>query len=163
MTNVACALVVPTSSPDQVDNETPDSFRFRPACLKPVGLWGITDHVPETLVESAAAASDAKRPVTATAMQTRKTFETPDTACSSLSWAFGRSTHRLDATVGGAGCRLVRGIPEPETTSGRSRLGFARALCHDRPVGTTVLIVDDHPTFRRFARRLLEHAGFAVV
>jgi DNA-binding NarL/FixJ family response regulator len=27
----------------------------------------------------------------------------------------------------------------------------------------TVLIVDDHPTFRRFARRLLEQAGFAVV
>jgi DNA-binding NarL/FixJ family response regulator len=30
-------------------------------------------------------------------------------------------------------------------------------------VGLTVLIVDDHPTFRRFARRLLEEAGFAVV
>lgn len=28
---------------------------------------------------------------------------------------------------------------------------------------TTVLIVDDHPTFRKFARRLLEDAGFAVV
>ncbi len=27
----------------------------------------------------------------------------------------------------------------------------------------TVLIVDDHPTFRRFARRLLEQAGFSVV
>ena len=27
----------------------------------------------------------------------------------------------------------------------------------------TVLIVDDHPTFGRFARRLLEQAGFAVV
>lgn len=27
----------------------------------------------------------------------------------------------------------------------------------------TVLIVDDHPTFRRFARRLLEEAGYAVV
>ena len=27
----------------------------------------------------------------------------------------------------------------------------------------TVLIVDDHPTFRKFARRLLEEAGFAVV
>jgi DNA-binding NarL/FixJ family response regulator len=27
----------------------------------------------------------------------------------------------------------------------------------------TVLIVDDHPTFRRFARRVLEHAGFSVV
>lgn len=31
------------------------------------------------------------------------------------------------------------------------------------PVAVTVLIVDDHPTFRRFARRLLEDAGFAVV
>lgn len=30
-------------------------------------------------------------------------------------------------------------------------------------MGRTVLIVDDHPTFRRFARRLLEHAGFSVV
>jgi DNA-binding NarL/FixJ family response regulator len=27
----------------------------------------------------------------------------------------------------------------------------------------TVLIVDDHPTFRQFARRLLEEAGYAVV
>ena len=27
----------------------------------------------------------------------------------------------------------------------------------------TVLIVDDHPTFRRFARRMLEQAGFQVV
>ena len=30
-------------------------------------------------------------------------------------------------------------------------------------VPTTVLIVDDHPTFRRFARGLLEAAGFDVV
>jgi DNA-binding NarL/FixJ family response regulator len=30
-------------------------------------------------------------------------------------------------------------------------------------VEVTVLIVDDHPTFRRFARRLLEEAGFRVV
>ena len=30
-------------------------------------------------------------------------------------------------------------------------------------MGTTVLIVDDHPTFRRFARRFLEDAGFSVV
>ncbi len=28
---------------------------------------------------------------------------------------------------------------------------------------TTVLVVDDHPSFRGFARRLLEAAGFAVV
>jgi DNA-binding NarL/FixJ family response regulator len=30
-------------------------------------------------------------------------------------------------------------------------------------VGVTVLIVDDHASWRRFARRLLEHAGFDVV
>jgi DNA-binding NarL/FixJ family response regulator len=30
-------------------------------------------------------------------------------------------------------------------------------------MGRTVLIVDDHPTFRRFARRLLEDGGFEVV
>ena len=30
-------------------------------------------------------------------------------------------------------------------------------------MAATVLIVDDHPAFRRFARRLLEEAGFAVV
>jgi CheY-like chemotaxis protein len=30
-------------------------------------------------------------------------------------------------------------------------------------VAATVLVVDDHPSFRRFARRLLEAAGFAVV
>jgi DNA-binding NarL/FixJ family response regulator len=30
-------------------------------------------------------------------------------------------------------------------------------------VATTVLIVDDHPTFRRLARRLIEDAGFTVV
>ena len=28
---------------------------------------------------------------------------------------------------------------------------------------TTALIVDDHPTFRRFARRLLEEAGLVVL
>jgi CheY-like chemotaxis protein len=30
-------------------------------------------------------------------------------------------------------------------------------------MAATVLVVDDHPSFRRFARRLLEAAGFAVV
>jgi DNA-binding NarL/FixJ family response regulator len=30
-------------------------------------------------------------------------------------------------------------------------------------MAVTVLIVDDHPTFRRFARRLLEDSGFQVV
>ena len=36
-------------------------------------------------------------------------------------------------------------------------------MCHHPFVASTVLIVDDHPSFRRFARRLLEAAGFAVV
>ena len=39
----------------------------------------------------------------------------------------------------------------------------ARAVCHHPYVAATVLVVDDHPSFRRFARRLLEAAGFAVV
>jgi CheY-like chemotaxis protein len=30
-------------------------------------------------------------------------------------------------------------------------------------VALTVLVVDDHPSFRSFARRLLEAAGFAVI
>jgi DNA-binding NarL/FixJ family response regulator len=30
-------------------------------------------------------------------------------------------------------------------------------------MAATVLIVDDHPTFRRFARQLLEEAGYTVV
>ena len=38
-----------------------------------------------------------------------------------------------------------------------------RALCHHPRVAATVLVVDDHPSFRAFARRLLEAAGFAVV
>src|SRR6476660_6892316 len=35
--------------------------------------------------------------------------------------------------------------------------------CQNRLVAATVLVVDDHPTFRRFARRMLEQAGFHVV
>ena len=37
------------------------------------------------------------------------------------------------------------------------------ALCHDSGVATTVLIVDDHPSFRASARALLEAEGFEVV
>lgn len=36
-------------------------------------------------------------------------------------------------------------------------------MCHHLDVATSVLVVDDHPSFRSFARRLLEGAGFAVV
>ena len=37
------------------------------------------------------------------------------------------------------------------------------AGCDDRRVSIRVLIVDDHPSFRRLATRLLLEAGFAVV
>jgi len=36
-------------------------------------------------------------------------------------------------------------------------------VCDDLPVTATVLVVDDHPSFRSFARRLLQAAGFSVV
>ena len=36
-------------------------------------------------------------------------------------------------------------------------------MCDDLSVGTTVLIVDDHPSFRATARVLLESEGFDVV
>ena len=36
-------------------------------------------------------------------------------------------------------------------------------MCDDRDMPETVLVVDDHKSFRRLARRLLESAGFTVV
>jgi DNA-binding NarL/FixJ family response regulator len=36
-------------------------------------------------------------------------------------------------------------------------------LCHDDAMTRTVLIVDDHPSFRATARALLESDGFVVV
>ena len=36
-------------------------------------------------------------------------------------------------------------------------------VCHDLHVGLTVLIVDDHPSFRASARAMLESEGFDVV
>ena len=42
------------------------------------------------------------------------------------------------------------------------RTGDSESLCHDELM-TTVLIVDDHPAFRKSARHLLEAEGFAVV
>lgn len=36
-------------------------------------------------------------------------------------------------------------------------------LCHHQAMGRSVLIVDDHAAFRRFAARLLEAAGFRVI
>lgn len=50
--------------------------------------------------------------------------------------------------------------------SGESResVRLARAdFATIQAVPTTVLVIDDHPSFRRLARRLLEAAGFIVV
>ena len=41
-------------------------------------------------------------------------------------------------------------------------MGSVSAVCHDAAV-TTVLIVDDHPSFRATAHALLEAEGFEVV
>jgi DNA-binding NarL/FixJ family response regulator len=38
-----------------------------------------------------------------------------------------------------------------------------RGLCDHRHMGRRVLIVDDHPSFRRLARKVLEAGGFEVV
>ena len=38
-----------------------------------------------------------------------------------------------------------------------------REVCHDLHMGLTVLIVDDHPSFRASARAMLESEGFEVV
>jgi DNA-binding NarL/FixJ family response regulator len=42
-------------------------------------------------------------------------------------------------------------------------LRVARLICHDWRVAHTVLIVDDHPSFRASARAILEADGFRVV
>jgi DNA-binding NarL/FixJ family response regulator len=36
-------------------------------------------------------------------------------------------------------------------------------VCHDMPVPKTVVIADDHPSFRASARAILESEGFEVV
>lgn len=48
-----------------------------------------------------------------------------------------------------------RGVDDHTTT----RLG----VCHDLRMARTVLIVDDHPSFRASARAMLESEGFEVV
>lgn len=57
----------------------------------------------------------------------------------------------------------VRTFPEIEQSSGKSRRYCERRLWNDPSVPMTVLIVDDHPSFRRFARKLVEAAGYVVV
>lgn len=44
-----------------------------------------------------------------------------------------------------------------------SPTAVAVQVCHDLGVALTVLIVDDHPSFRASARAMLESAGFDVV
>src|SRR4051794_17413560 len=46
ITKVAEATVVPARSPVQVEYDTPDNFRFAPAWLISVGVWGVTDQAP---------------------------------------------------------------------------------------------------------------------
>ena len=69
---------------------------------------------------------------------------------------------RLRRTVGRRSRDLVRAIPEARADQGYPG-ETTRGRCETISTCATVLIVDDHPTFRRFARRLLEEAGFAVV
>jgi DNA-binding NarL/FixJ family response regulator len=42
-------------------------------------------------------------------------------------------------------------------------LRSAHPICHDEQVAPTVLIVDDHPSFRASARAILEADGFTIV
>ena len=44
-----------------------------------------------------------------------------------------------------------------------SRMGGEARLHDNRPMAPTILIVDDHPSFRASARRLLEADGYEVV
>ena len=57
------------------------------------------------------------------------------------------------------GLTLARRAPNPGAALWRSRL----ATCQDSAMAVTVLIVDDHPIFRSFARDLLESEGFRVI
>jgi DNA-binding NarL/FixJ family response regulator len=44
-----------------------------------------------------------------------------------------------------------------------NRMVAHQTLCHDASVPMSVLIVDDHPSFRATARALLEEEGFEVI
>lgn len=61
--------------------------------------------------------------------------------------------------------RVVGETPDIEAgteKSGNALIPIADPLPQDGGVQTSVLIVDDHPSFRRAARRLLEREGFTV-
>jgi DNA-binding NarL/FixJ family response regulator len=44
-----------------------------------------------------------------------------------------------------------------------SRMDIGTGMGENRPMGKTVLVVDDHPSFRASARRMLEIDGYEVV
>ena len=44
-----------------------------------------------------------------------------------------------------------------------ARTAVRLRMCHDCTVTQTVLIVDDHPSFRASARAILEADGFSIV
>jgi DNA-binding NarL/FixJ family response regulator len=55
---------------------------------------------------------------------------------------------------------------QAETQTGKStvlRTDAAQRVCHDANVPKTVVIADDHPSFRASARAILESEGFQVV
>jgi DNA-binding NarL/FixJ family response regulator len=58
-------------------------------------------------------------------------------------------------------CPGVRACPEG--AAGAAPVGKGTILCDDHRVPVTVVIVDDHSSFRRSARELLEVEGFDVV
>jgi CheY-like chemotaxis protein len=83
-----------------------------------------------------------------------------------------RASFTSHAARSGSGCGSRRYEVASATSSGLS-LNFEkirenqevslRDVCDDFPVPTTVLVVDDHPSFRRLAKQLLQAGGFDVV
>ena len=81
-------------------------------------------------------------------------------------WSVSRVSRQ--AAYGSSGQAIARcyGARQRGTHGRTVRLAVwppARALCHDARMPPTVLIVDDHPSFRATARALLEAEGFDVV
>src|SRR5262245_55019047 len=58
-------------------------------------------------------------------------------------------------------CKMLRTYVRPKRAAIRTTP--AAPVCHDFPMGRTVLIVDDHPSFRASARAMLESEGFEVI
>ena len=62
-------------------------------------------------------------------------------------------------------CRMLRTYVRPRSSrkGGVLRTTTKRPLCHDPHVAHTVVIVDDHPSFRASARAILEASKFEIV